>query len=130
MKKNFRFALMISLFAVIFGISESVIAQNTDVPMVGGFKTVSVKDQGVVNATNFAMNKIAEDEEMDLTLLSILKAEQQVVQGMNYKVLFKTSYADGGEKYDLCINAKVYRSLKNIYTVSSWDSIECSEVEN
>lgn len=97
------------------------------VPMVGGFKSVSVEDRAVVYAANFAMKKIGADEEMELKLVSILKAEQQVVQGMNYRILFETTYFDGGEEYQLCLTAQVYRSLKNVYTLSKWSSQECPE---
>lgn len=129
MKNNLKFMLMIAFFAVIFGFSENVLAQNKDVPMVGGFKAVAVNDKGVVDATNFAVKTIAKDEEMELKLDSIMKAEQQVVQGMNYRLLFLTTFADGGETYDLCLSAQVYRNLKNVYSLSSWESVECPEEE-
>ena len=123
--KKLQIAFAIAVFALVFGIAENTFAQSP--PMVGGFKTVSVKDQGVIAATNFAMKKIGESEEMKLKLVSILKAEQQVVQGVNYKVLFQTTYYDGGEEYELCLTAKVYRNLKNVFTLSNWDSLECPE---
>ncbi len=123
MKKHYNLGLTIALFAFMAMFSGTAAAQV----MVGGFKAVSVKDKGVIAAAQFATKKIGQNEEMDLTLESILKAEQQVVAGMNYKLFFKTTYADGGELYDLCLTAKVYRNLKNVYTLSSWDSQECPE---
>ncbi len=127
MKNKLKFMFIVAVFAIIFGFNESVSAQS--LPIVGGFKNVAVTDKGVIDATNFALKTIAKEEEMDLKLDSIINAQQQVVQGMNYKILFKTSYSDGGEIYELCLNASVYRSLKKEYKLTSWDSVQCSEEE-
>lgn len=122
MTKSFKLGFIIAVFAVMTGFSQNASAQ-----MVGGFKAAPVDDKGVVAAANFAVKSIGESEQMDLTLDSILTAEYQVVAGKNYKLFFKTSYADGGEVYDLCITAKVFHSLKNTYTLSEWDSQECPQ---
>ena len=124
MKQTFRFIFSVAFFAVVFFVGQNASAQG---PIVGGYKDVAVNDEGVVAASKFAMDKIAEEEEMDLTFDSVLKAQQQVVQGKNYRIFFKVIYADGGENYELCLNAQVYRSLKNEYSLSSWDSAECPE---
>lgn len=127
MKNTFRLAFVIGIFSVILACSENALAQKAQVPMVGGFKAVSVKDAGVINAAKFAVNKIAKNEEMDLTLKSIEKAGRQVVAGTNYKLLLRVTYADGGELYSMCITAVVYKNLKRVSSLTSWNSLECPE---
>ena len=112
MKFKFKMAIFIAFAAIVFISAENASAQ----PKVGGFKNVSVEDKGVIAATNFAMVKISENEEMDLTLDSILRAEQQVVAGMKYRSLFRVSYADGNEVYPLCHHRGRLSGISKIIT--------------
>lgn len=121
MKLKFKLAMFIAFAAVVFISAENASAQ----PRVGGFKNVSVEDKGVIAATNFAVAKIGETEQMDLSLDTILKAEQQVVAGKNYRILFQVWYADGGENYPMCITAEVFWGLDKSYKLNNWTSVEC-----
>lgn len=129
MKNKLKLAFLLGLITLVFGVGENVSAQNNNVPMVGGFKAVSVKDKAVVDAARFAVNSIAKSEEMELTLESIEQAERQVVAGTKYRLSLLLTYADGGELYPLCITAVVFRNLKNVYSLTEWDSQVCPEVE-
>ncbi|MCE9556723.1 MAG: hypothetical protein K8T91_25520 [Planctomycetes bacterium] len=60
---------------------------SVDAQIPGGRKKVPVDDQGVVEAAKFAVQahaKAAKDE--DLTLVKILDAQRQVVQGYMYTI--------------------------------------------
>jgi len=127
MKKNLKTASFIALFAMIFAAAENVSAQDGELIIVGGYKSMAVDDKQIINATNFAIKEIGEKEEMDLTLVSILKAQYQAGQTFNYKVFFETAYLDGGDNYPLCINADVSLNMKKEYKLISWDSVVCPE---
>ncbi len=121
--KKLKLGFVVVMLALVFGVADSTLAQN--IPMVGGYKTVSVTDQGVINAANFATNKINEIEKMEFKYNSVLKAEQQLVQGMNYSLFFKVTYAAEGKVGEGCLTATVYRSLKNVYALSKWAAVDC-----
>lgn len=123
MKKNLTSLFIVGLFAIILGCGGNLFAQNA--PMVGGYKTVSVKDKQVIEAATFAVDDIAEKEDMDLSLDFIRSAQLQVGQFFNFKMFFQTSYSDGGETYELCINAQVSRSIKKEFKLVRWDSRQC-----
>lgn len=67
--------------------------------VVGGCEKASVTDSGVVAAADFATK--AESKAMQppgkLQLLKILEAEQQVVAGMNYRLVLRVKQ-DGKER--------------------------------
>lgn len=58
---------------------------SADAQIPGGKKKVPLDDQGVVEAANFAVQAHAKDsKDDDLTLVKILDAQRQVVQGYMY----------------------------------------------
>ncbi|CAO3654285.1 unnamed protein product [Cunninghamella echinulata] len=62
-------------------------------PVVGGWASYDVKDEGVKNATQFAIKKFNQNinkSNVEYKLIRIKKAEGQVVAGMNYRVQFIT----------------------------------------
>lgn len=128
MKNKLTMVIQFALIALVLGCAGNVFAQN--VPMVGGFKSTSVADKGVVAAADFATKTIAKSEEVNITLDSVLKAEYQVVQGMNYRLYFQTLFTtENDEQFFMCVNATVYRDLKNNYKLSKWEEAECPSEE-
>lgn len=76
----------------------------TAVSMPGGYSEVPVTDKNVIDAANFAVEAKAKDVQeekktvqVELKLLKIISAQQQVVSGMNYKLKLEVSF-DGQEK--------------------------------
>ena len=58
---------------------------SVDAQLPGGKKKIPVNDQGVVEAAKFAVQAFAkESRDDDLTLVQILGAQRQVVQGYMY----------------------------------------------
>lgn len=86
-------------------------------PLVGGFSPVAQDDPNVINAAQFALGT----QGGSLTLRRILKAEQQVVNGMNYRLCLKVQDGDSEKTAE----AQVYRSRQQEFTLSSWQWQAC-----
>ena len=85
-----------------FMLFAALLASCGSIP--GGFSSVSTSNPQVVAAANFAikeqekaLQKSKETSAAKLSLVSILKARQQVVQGWNYDLSLKVSL-DGKNK--------------------------------
>ncbi len=87
-------------------------------PVVGGFSEASVSDEEVVEAAEFAAGEIAASAypEEGASLSKITAAEQQVVAGMNYRLVLEIE--SSGEKHS--VEALVWRKLSGEYELSSW----------
>mmetsp|Transcript_20880 Transcript_20880/g.52861 ORF Transcript_20880/g.52861 Transcript_20880/m.52861 type:complete len:92 (+) Transcript_20880:58-333(+) len=72
--------------------------------MTGGFKQVDAKDSSVQEAARFAAQEIGKGD-----LVSVSKAEQQVVAGMNYRITMRIKHSDDGAEHEH--EATVYRPL-------------------
>ena len=98
-------------------------AQQT---LTGGYNTVPVDNKEVVAAAAFAIEaqKKAIQEKTggkpaNLELITILKAEQQVVAGMNYRLTLKVKL-NGKEKTAETIVWRQAWRQPNPYQVTSW----------
>jgi hypothetical protein len=89
-------------------------------PILGGFKTISVSDEGAVAAADFAVGKEEETTE-GITLDGILKAESQVVAGTNYRLCLRVKLDDETQ----VVEAIVFRNLKGEFGLTSWTPKEC-----
>jgi hypothetical protein len=90
----------------------------TQQPVPGGFSSADVSDKEVVAAAEAAMRSEgkAAAGSKPATLLEILRAEQQVVAGMNYKLVLRLGVDDSERDAEVV----VYRNLKHGYEVTSW----------
>ena len=128
MRYKLKMAIQFAVIAMVLGCAGNIFAQNP--PMVGGYKSASVTDEGVVAAADFAVTTIAATDKINIALDSIIKAEYQVVQGMNYRLYFQTLFTtENNEQMVMCINATVYRDLKNNHKLSKWEEAECPSEE-
>ncbi len=89
MNRN-KFVLLITLCA--FALCAFVVVCTKE-PTVGGYAKVPVADSDVIKAAEFAINAQSEtiqqpgdQQPSKLRLLKILRAEQQVVAGTNYRL--------------------------------------------
>ncbi|MDT4898031.1 MAG: hypothetical protein QOH25_3108 [Acidobacteriota bacterium] len=127
MKMSLRAVTILVALGVAFGGVIVGLAQNR--PIVGGYKSVSTDDPEVVEAAEFAVSERSEKNSVSLKLVSVERAERQVVAGTNYKLCLKVALADededAGETQD--VKVVVFRSLQNAYTLKSWDVAECNE---
>jgi hypothetical protein len=124
MKKSLHVVAIFVALGVVLGGMVVGLAQNR--PIVGGYKTVATDDPEVIEAAEFAVSARGESEGVSLILVSIERAERQVVAGMNYRLCLKVAIDnenEDGETQD--VKVLVYRSLKNEYSLKSWDVAEC-----
>lgn len=93
-------------------------------PMVGGFSPAPKTDAMVVAAANFAA--MAQSKKMDsqFEVGQIVKAERQVVAGMNYRICMQVN-VEGDEP--IMVSAVVYQDLKRNYSLSSWTATPCGK---
>lgn len=130
MKTNIRIFMIMTALGVVFMCASGVFAQ-INLPMVGGFKAASVKDAKVVEAADFAISQVVEKSEMGVELVSIEKAEYQVVQGMNYRLCMQinvfesiAAMEDGADGDAGFVSALVYRNLKGVFSLTSATVVE------
>lgn len=91
-------------------------AQAQEPPLAGGYQERPVTDRGVVAAANFAVREQGRREGTPVSLLSVKRAETQVVAGLNYRLLLSVRVR--GEVRDA--RAVVYQNLGRTYSLSSW----------
>ena len=96
---------------------------------LGGYKSASVEDERVTAAADFAVKAEAEKSKKSQKLISIMKAEQQVVAGTNFKLCLKVISGGNGDEADVThtIEAIVYVDLKGNSSLTSWKESDCSD---
>lgn len=105
------------------GVSTSRAGENK----VGGYATADVTDKQVVATADFAVKAISQAlaEKHDaaagkLELVKIVSAQQQVVAGMNYRLVLQLKVADGKEKTaEAVVWWQAWRT-PDPYQLSSW----------
>ena len=122
MKKHIIFCSFVALFVFgIFAAESRVSAQE----MTGGYGDASVLDKDVRKAANVAIASRSRSTGKTLTLVRIVKAEVQVVAGLNYRVCMSVRE---GRKRAKTVTAVVYKDLKNRRSLSRWKTGGCSEL--
>lgn len=120
--------ILTTLSAIVVCAGDSF-AQTKKMPL-GGYKTVSVEDEKVLEAADFAVATQSEKNETYIELTSIEKAESQVVAGVNYRICMKvTASADDeteedAEEVTAFVKAIVFRNLKDEFSLTSWTVLE------
>jgi hypothetical protein len=106
-----------ALCVVIINASAGAPARQTT-PLAGGYGDARVSEQGVLEAARFAVREEGRREGRRVSLVAVRRAETQVVAGLNYRL--RLSVRAGGRTRDA--TAVVYRNLKGVYSLTSWDS--------
>jgi aspartic proteinase inhibitor len=117
-------SLAVILFVVAAGGALITVAQKT-----GGYREIDTADEGAVAAAEFAVKDQSEKKEMTYKLVSIEKAETQVVAGINYRLCLKVGYRkqDAEEDSTEFVRVVVYRSLQKEYSLTSWTPESCGD---
>jgi hypothetical protein len=110
-----RVLLTVLAFLILGAGATAAAAQ--DIPVAGGYSGRATNDPGVAAAAAFAVRERGRVTGRRLTLVSIRRAEAQVVAGMNYRLLL--SVRDGREVSD--VTAVVYRNLRRRLSLTSWE---------
>ncbi|MGB5012467.1 MAG: cystatin domain-containing protein [Pyrinomonadaceae bacterium] len=101
---------------------DSAAAPVTKQIVVGGFGTAPKTDAQVVAAANFAVKAQSKKLAAEFEVVEIVKAERQVVQGMNYRICMLVN-VEGDEPF--MISTVIYQDFKRNYSLSSWKESEC-----
>lgn len=112
--KIFKFAVAIAIFAAALGFASEAMGQK-----VGGYKTIEATDEGARAAAEWAVRHQGEKTESAIELMSLVKAERQVVQGMNYRLCMQVNEEAKDEPTSFVL-AVVYMDLKKNYKLTSW----------
>ena len=97
--------------------------------ITGGYQSISATDKAVVNAADFAVaanNKAPANG--TLKLVSIQRAERQVVAGMNYKMCLVLKSPDASDQFSYQAIAKVFHNLEGKYLLTRWTFANCAPV--
>jgi len=111
-----------AIFAsILLGLGITANAQR----VLGGYQSKAVDDKEVTAAADFAVSKRTEtnSEQEGLELVSIDKAESQVVAGINYRLCLTVSLDDEQQQ----VQVVVFKSLKGEYSLKSWEPKDCSK---
>ncbi len=89
------FALCVALF-IFFGSNSATFAQTDQI--TGGYGDADVADAEAIKAAKFAIKKRSQTQKAIITLLSIKKAQMQVVAGLNYELCLRVNVKKSGKK--------------------------------
>lgn len=116
--------LCVCAFAMI-----AVLAGSASGQKLGGYKDAATTEAGVKAAAAFAVRAQTEKTERKETLMSIYKAEKQVVAGINYRLCLKVTSEGDGDEADIIhfVQVVVYVDLKGNSKLTSWADSDCGE---
>lgn len=118
----FRSALMAAGFTALFAIAAS--AQNE--PMTGAYGEMSVKSKEARQVAALAVRQHSATHKRDkVTLVKILKAEQQVVAGLNYRLCMLVKTKRGVQR---TVTAVVYQPIRGRKRLTDWETGGCREI--
>lgn len=123
MKKQILYcSIAVALVLGIFTGANRVSAQ--DVPMSGAYAHTSASSKEVKRAAKFAVEQRTLRTGNRMTLIKIVKAEVQVVAGLNYRMVLRVSDRRGRSR---TVTTVVFKSLKNRLSLTSWKPGESHE---
>lgn len=130
MKKSVQVLIALS---IVFGCAAVSFGQE-EVQSVGGYSKVDTNNADVVAAAEFAVSARKEKTGGPLSLVSIKRAEHQVVAGINYRLCLEVKAGDetdaGVESQDVQVvvwNKLTRRGEKKKYELTSWHEANCSK---
>lgn len=89
---------------------------------VGGFRAIAKTDPNAVAAVEFAVKTQGAKTNTEIGLIELIRAESQLVQGMNYRLCMHV-VTEGGEP--TFVQAVVYVDLKRVHRLMSWADSDC-----
>ncbi|HVG20968.1 MAG TPA: cystatin domain-containing protein [Blastocatellia bacterium] len=115
MKKSYMAACLAAALMMVLGGTSAVSAQQ--VPIAGGYADAPSSDPEVVAAAGYAVRAQARRQGARISLVSIERAEAQVVAGLNYRLRLRVKVS--GRPRD--VTAVVYKNLRRRYSLTSWE---------
>jgi hypothetical protein len=126
MKNNLRVALILAAFYFPFVNMPENFAQQVQPPIVGGYKQVDTTDSNVVSTAKFAVNTQRLKQGRRISLVSVERAEMQIVAGRNYQLWLKVKNNNQIQR----VTTVVYQDLQQKYSLSSWKVKSCNQSPN
>jgi hypothetical protein len=120
MKNLSKILIFTALIMGALAIQSQTHAQDT--PIVGGYGEISVRSAEAQSSAKFAVSARARRTRKRIVLWKVVKAEQQVVAGMNYRVCMRVFV--GGKART--VTAVVYKNLRQKRSLTSWQPGGCS----
>ena len=90
-------------------------------PVSGGFSTSNTKNAGVVKAAKFAISEHKQQTGSQLVLQQIVKAQTQVVAGLNFQLCLKVKQSKPTQT--MLVAAKVYQNLEQQMQLVQWEVV-------
>ena len=123
MKKGLQLTINFAVFCVVCGCALVCFAQPGRA--AGGYREISKTDKDVLAAADFAV-KTQSEENDSIELISIERAEKQIVAGSNYKLCLAVNSQEEQQE----ATAVVHQNLQNEFSLSSWTAGKCSISES
>ena len=118
MKRTLCVAMAASILLAVGGGHE---AFPQEPPPAGAYTEASTADREVVSAANFAVSRLRRKRGGRVSLVSIERAETQVVAGVNYRLCLRVRRRGRAQE----VVAVVYRDLRQRYSLTSWKVERC-----
>ena len=119
---TFKSAIVLTLLFGVFAVAAKAQAE----PMVGAYGDLSVRSKEAKAAAAVAIKKYSATHAKDrVTLVKILKAEEQVVAGMNYRICMIVKNRKGVRQ---TVTAVVYRPPNARMRSTAWDPGSCKDI--
>lgn len=119
MKKKLVMILMCIAMNVALGSMMGL--QSQEPPVAGGYQAASTTEPEVITAARFAIKQEKRKKGGRLSLISIERAETQVVAGLNYRLCLKVKIKNKIQS----VQAVVYKNLQQKFSLSSWEAGAC-----
>ena len=109
----------------IFIFGAVAVEARVSAQIAGGYSSLSVKSKDARDAAAFAIKTQSATSSKKIVLVKILKAEKQVVAGLNYRICLLVRESKGRSK---SITAVVYQDLSNVLSLTDWKGGGCTEL--
>ena len=121
MRKHPFFVSLLAIFVFGAAAAESQVSAQ----IAGGYGRLSVKSKDARDAAAFAIKAQSKVEEKKFILVKVLKAEVQVVAGLNHRICMLVRQ---GKSRSKSVTAVVYKDLKNVRSLTTWEGGGCKEL--
>ena len=120
MKKHLPVVMISLALCLAVGCLLKVVAAQQP---VGGYQEAPKADPATVAAANFAVTEQQQKQGGTITLVSIKRAETQLVEGVNYRLCLKVKASDKTQT----VTAVVNKALNDKYSLTSWEPGGCKK---
>jgi hypothetical protein len=119
-KRTLLIVLAMVAINTLVGFLTEAHAQQT--PAVGAYQEASVTDADVKTAARYAVRKEKQRRgDGSVKLVSIERAEKQVVAGMNYRLCLRVKIKGKIRR----VTTTVYKNLEQMHALTSWKPGAC-----